>query len=99
MLQHYIFIKYRSGTSESHVAEFVTRMLALRAVIADIAHLEIGRDILHEARSWDLLLIMRFASIDALRRYQQHPQHLQVMGFNAPCVESVAAVDFTETLS
>lgn len=94
MLQHYVFIKYRQGTSEAHIKEFCERMLALRTVIPEIAHLEIGRDILRDARSWDLALIMRFASVASLRSYQAHPAHVQVMEFNQPCVEAVASVDF-----
>lgn len=94
MLQHYVFIKYRAGTADAHVEEFRSRMLALRSVIAEIAHLEVGRDILHDARSWDLVLVMRFASVEALRSYQQHEAHQQVMQFNHPCVADVASVDF-----
>jgi hypothetical protein len=45
-------------------------MLALRSTIEGIEYLEIGRDILHDSRSWDLILIMRFASVAALRVYQ-----------------------------
>jgi hypothetical protein len=94
MLQHYIFIKYQKGAGEEHIAEFRRRMLALRTSIAGIEHLEIGRDILHDARSWDLILIMRFASVDVLRSYQQHPEHQKVMAFNQPFVADVASVDF-----
>ena len=38
---------------------------------------------------------MEFASVDALRAYQRHPQHLALMAFNDPFVENVASVDFT----
>jgi hypothetical protein len=62
MLQHYIVIKYQNATSDEHIAEFCRRMLDLRTSIAGIEHLEIGRDILHDARSWDLILMMRFVS-------------------------------------
>ena len=71
-------------------------MLALRTTISSIAHLEIGRDILHDARSWDLILIMRFASKEALRSYQQHPEHQSLMAFNQPSVADLASVDFEE---
>jgi Stress responsive A/B Barrel Domain len=94
MLQHYILIKFKNGTSDEHMGEFRKRMLALRTTISSIEHLEIGRDILHDARSWDLILIMRFASTEALRGYQQHPEHLSVMAFNQPFVADVASVDF-----
>jgi hypothetical protein len=95
MLRHYVFLKYRAGTSDGHVTAFCERMLALRATIAGIEHLEIGRDELHDARSWDLVLIMEFASLEALRTYQRHPQHLEVMAFNAPFVASLGSIDFT----
>jgi len=69
-------------------------MLALRARIPGIEHLEIGCDSLHDARSWDLMLIMRFASLEALRQYQQYPDHQRVMAFNQPAVAEVGSVDF-----
>ena len=58
MLEHYVFLKYREGTSATHVASFCERMLALLDSIDQIRRLEIGRDELHDARSWDLVLIM-----------------------------------------
>ena len=94
MLQHYVVIKYQKDTSEEHIAEFCRRMLALPSSIAGIEHMEIGRDILHDDRSWDLVLIMRFASVGVLRSYQQHPEHQKVMTFNQPFVAAVASVDF-----
>jgi hypothetical protein len=96
MLQHYILIKFKNGTSDEHIGEFRKRMLALRTKLPGIEHLEMGRDILRDARSWDLILIMRFASTEALRRYQQHPEHLSLMAFNQPFVADVASVDFEE---
>ena len=95
MLQHYVFLKYREGTADAHVLAFCERMDALRRTIREIAHLEIGRDELHDERSWDLVLIMEFASAEALRAYQRHPDHLAVMTFNDPFVANVASVDFT----
>ena len=97
MLQHYVFLKYRDGTPEQHVTEFCERMRVLPGTIGGIQRLEIGRDEVRDARSWDLVLIMEFTSIDALRAYQRHPQHLAVMAFNDPCVAHVASVDFTRT--
>jgi hypothetical protein len=95
MLRHCVFLKYRDGTPDEHVAAFCARMRALREVIGDILQLEIGRDELHDARSWDVALIMEFGSVDALRAYQRHPQHLAVMAFNDPFVANVASVDFS----
>ena len=94
MLQHYVLIKYQPIVSDTHIAEFCRRMLDLCDSIPGIDHLEIGRDILHDDRSWDLILIMRFASAEVLRSYQRHPEHQKVMAFNQPFVADVASVDF-----
>ena len=94
MLQHFVLIRYVKDASDEHIEEFCRRMLALRTSIAGIEHLEIGRDTLHDARSLDLILIMRFASVGALRSYQQHSEHQKVMAFNQPFVANVASVDF-----
>ena len=94
MLQHYVFMKFREGTSDEHVAAFCERMLALRSVIREILRVEIGRDVLRDARSWDLVLIMEFESVAALRQYQAHAEHKAVMLFNDPCVAELASIDF-----
>jgi hypothetical protein len=94
MLRHYVFVKYRDDTSDAHVTAFCERMFGLRGAIGGIQHLEIGRDELHDDRSWDVVLIMEFASVAALRAYQRHPQHLALMAFNEPFVANVASVDF-----
>ena len=96
MLRHYVLLKYREGTDARHIAAFCDRLLALRSSIAEIRRLEIGRDELHDARSWDLVLIMEFESVDALRAYQRHPEHRALMAFNDPFVAAVASVDFTD---
>ena len=97
MLQHYVFLKYREDTSEAHIAAFCERMYALGGTIDGIERLEIGRDELHDERSWDLVLIMEFASAEALRAYQRHPDHLAVKAFNDPFVADMASVDFSRS--
>ena len=94
MLHHYVLIRYEKNASDEHISEFCRRMLALQTSIEGIDYLEIGRDILHDARSWDLILIMKFASVASLRNYQQHSEHQKVMAFNQPFVAAVASVDF-----
>ena len=69
-------------------------MLALKSVIPEIGELEIGQDILHDDRSWDILLLMKFETIEALRRYQSHSDHQAVMAFNGPYVTDVASLDY-----
>jgi hypothetical protein len=94
MLRHFVLIRYQKDTPAEHIDSFCRRMSALQESIPEIISLEIGRDILQESRSWDLILVMEFESLPALRRYQQHEAHLDVMRFNAAHVADVAAIDY-----
>jgi hypothetical protein len=96
MLRHFVFIKYTKGTSDAHIDEFIRMTRALPTSIPSMRDLEVGRDVLHGARSWDVLLAMRFNSLEELREYQVHPAHQALMAFNDPQVAEVGSVDFLE---
>ena len=96
MLKHFVFFKYTPGTSDAHIEEFLRLTRALPASILTMRDLEVGRDVLHGARSWDVLLAMRFNSLEELREYQVHPAHRALMAFNDPRVAEVGSVDFLE---
>ncbi len=96
MLRHFVFIKYRQGTSDAHIDEFLRRTRALPESIPVVRDLEVGRDVLHSPRSWDVMLAMRFNSLEELREYQTHPAHQALMAFNNPQVADVGTVDFPE---
>ena len=56
-----------------HVARAARRRVlraqrALPATVGEIQRLEIGRDEVRDARSWDLVLIMEFTSIERCGR-------------------------------
>ncbi len=96
MLRHFVFIKYRQGTSDAHIDEFLRRTRALPESIPVVRDLEVGRDVLPSPRSWDVMLAMRFNSLEELREYQTHPAHQALMAFNNPQVADVGSVDFPE---
>jgi Stress responsive A/B Barrel Domain len=96
MLRHFVFIKYKPGTSDAHIDEFLRMTRALPASIPTMHDLEAGRDVLHTARSWDVMLAMSFNSPEELREYQIHPEHQALMAFNNPQVAEVGSVDFLE---
>lgn len=99
MLQHYITIKYVADTPAEHRDEFCRRMLALQNSIDEIHEIQIGCDIVGEARSWSLLIKLLVDDLDALVRYQKHPEHQAVIKFNAPYVADVGVIDFDSHFS
>ncbi len=96
MLQHFVFLKYQPNTKVEHIQHFKNKMLALKASIGELVEIEVGLDELHDARSWDVVLVMQFQTVDDLRAYQKHPEHQSVMKFNDPFVADIASVDFNK---
>ncbi|MNO05796.1 Stress responsive A/B Barrel Domain protein [compost metagenome] len=56
--------------------------------------LEIGSDILHSERSYDIVLIARMDSRDQLEAYDNHPVHVEVKAHMKQVLEASKAVDF-----
>nr|WP_315989306.1 Dabb family protein [Desulforamulus aquiferis] len=62
--------------------------------IPQLRHLEVGADVLHTERSYDLALITKFDSLEDLQTYQVHPVHVEVANYLAKVREAAVAVDF-----
>jgi hypothetical protein len=43
-----------------------------------LKYIEVGKDVLHLERSYDIALITKFESLDDLTVYDTHPVHLKV---------------------
>jgi hypothetical protein len=75
--------------------EEAKRMLELlESGIPTLRSLEIGIDITHSGRSYDLALITRFDDMHGYQVYREHPVHLPVLDYLGDAVESSATVDF-----
>ena len=99
MINHFIFIKYQDTTLHSHIDEFCTRMVTLPNEILEIASMEVGLDILHDQRSWDLELVMQFVNVYGLRFYQQHPSYQAAVTSNQTFVADLASIDYEAPFS
>ncbi len=97
MLTHHVFFKYQPETSKDHIDNFCEKIHALANALSEVKSLDIGIDELHEERSWDLVLMMQFETVDDLNQYRRHPDHIAIMKFNDPFVDSIGAIDFTAT--
>jgi hypothetical protein len=66
----------------------------MKGKIPLLRHLEVGLDILHSERSYDIALITRFDSMDDLKAYQTHPIHLEAAKYIHSVKEASVAVDY-----
>ncbi|MGD8371444.1 MAG: Dabb family protein [Syntrophobacterales bacterium] len=94
MLRHVVFFKFKKGVGEVEITDLVQSLAGLPPVIPEILSYEFGRDLVRSERSYDLALVSTFKDLDALQRYQKHPDHQVVLKKVNECCESVVAVDF-----
>ena len=59
-----------------------------------LRHLEVGLDVIHSERSYDIALVTKFDSLEALGEYQVHPVHQRVITHMNEARESSVSVDY-----
>ena len=98
MIEHVVMWKFadtaEGKTREENMAIVRERLLALPAVIPEIKFMQIGRDVSRTDMSYDMMLVTRFESLEALHTYKVHPDHVAVGVFMRPLRTGRASVDF-----
>ena len=93
MLTHVVLIKLHDRSPEA--IDRVKGVLdSLAGNVPTLRAIEVGRDVVRAARSYDLALIARFDDLAGLEAYQSHQAHLPVLTTIREAAESVVAVDF-----
>jgi hypothetical protein len=93
VLTHLVLFKLKDRSTEN--AERVRdRLAAMRGQIPELKEIEVGVDVLRSGRSYDVALVTRFDSLDAMQSYQVHPVHKDVIAFMSTVVETSVVVDY-----
>lgn len=93
MLTHIVFFKFKQPTSE--VIERTKEVLMnMQGKIDELLYIEVGVDIVRSERSYDLALVTKFESLEAMQAYQVHPEHQKVIEYINTVKESTIAVDY-----
>jgi len=93
MITHVVLFKLKDRSVQS-IEKAMDVLFGLKGKIPVLRYLEVGTDILHSERSYDIALITKFDSMDDLQVYQAHPVHLEVAKYIMAAKESAIAVDF-----
>ncbi len=93
MITHIVFFKL-ADRSSSNVDKARDVLMSMDGKIPQLRHLEVGIDILHTQRSYDLALVTKFDSMEDMDAYQTHPVHVDVASYMASVRESAVAVDY-----
>jgi hypothetical protein len=94
MLKHVVFMKFKPAVTGPDIDQLKQALCDLPALIPEIREFVFGQDILRTERSWDYCLVSTFESVEAMNRYQVHPDHqIVVQKVRAMC-DSIVVVDF-----
>lgn len=96
MLTHVVLFKFKPETTAEQAARLEAQLKGLPAAISEIREFRVGRDVVRSERSYDLGLVSAFDDLAAMQRYQDHPDHQQVVAQVKALCASVVAVDFQE---
>ena len=94
MITHVVLFKFKPEATESEIQQLVEGLGGLPQLIEDIREFRFGTDVVRSERSYDLGLVSSFDDLDALQRYQVHPEHQKVVAHVKTITSAVVAVDF-----
>jgi hypothetical protein len=76
MIRHIVFFKHSDAAKIKELSDMLN---ALEEKIDFILDLEVGMDLLHSARSFDLALTITLPDIKHLNLYAEHAEHIPVV--------------------
>ena len=98
MVKHIVMWKFKENaegkTKEENMAFVRDSLYALRGVIDEIKSMEIGIDVTHSDMSMDLALITEFESVETMKAYAVHPEHVKVSTYVRKVIESRVVLDY-----
>lgn len=94
MIKHVVFFKFKQEASAAARRAVVDQLRALPDKIDVIRAFEIGEDIMHSARAWDVVEIATYDDLQALELYTRHDDHVEVVLKLREICEAVGSVDY-----
>lgn len=93
MITHIVLFKMKDRSPEG-IERSAQVLRDLEGKIDELLSIEVGIDVLHTERSYDIALTTTFESLEALQAYQVHPEHQKVIEYMATARESSISVDY-----
>ncbi|VVB85403.1 Stress responsive A/B Barrel Domain protein [uncultured archaeon] len=93
MIIHIVLFKLKDRSAKN-VQKARDVLLGMKGKIPQLRHLEVGIDVLHSERSYDLALVTKFDSMEEMKTYQANPVHVEVSKYMTSVRESAVTVDY-----
>jgi hypothetical protein len=98
MIKHIVFWKlntsFDAASKTTNAIEVKQRLEALAGTIPELITIEVGINFNATDGAADLALYTEFASREDLNKYQQHPEHVDLIPFVLSITEERRVVDY-----
>jgi len=94
MIRHVVLFKVKPNVSREERDRWIEMSRLAHTRITSIRSFSIGPDLMGLPRSYDVAVVVDFDSLDDVRNYAEHPEHLPVVELAHALSEHIASVDF-----
>ena len=81
MIRHVVMWKFKDENKKNNMLHAREILYALKPVIPELRRMEIGFDVSGTDMSYDMMLLTEFDSVEDMKTYAAHPEHLKVSSF------------------
>jgi hypothetical protein len=96
-VEHLVWFKLKEGVTQDEKDAMFNALRALPSTIDGIEHLAVGDDFSGRSRGFQVGLVVRFVSREALEVYGPHPAHAAFADGFKHLWDDVQALDFETT--
>jgi len=93
MIKHVVMWKFKEENKAENMEKAKELLLALPALIPELKKMEVHFDLTHSEMSMDFMLDTEFLSVEDMKIYANHPEHLKVSKFIRSVIESRVVLD------
>ncbi len=94
MFTHIVFFKLKDKSQENLQATR-EKLLSMWGRVPSLRAIEVGIDVIHATRSFDLALVTRFDDLAGMKAYQENPYHQnEILPHMHHVAEAAASVDY-----
>jgi hypothetical protein len=94
MIKHIVMWKFKDEVAEADKLEMKRQLESLKGVVPSLVDIEIGMNFAEGDAAMDMVLNSEFQTVEDLKVYVGHPEHLKVVEFVKPLVCERAVVDY-----
>lgn len=96
MLVHIVMFQFKEENKEGNLFQVKGMLEALPSKIESLKSMDVGIDISHSERSFDLVLTSLFENQEGLNAYAVHPAHLEVVTVIKEVAAASKVVDYLQ---